>query len=122
MDIASNQTDNIVLLLTGLTMVLLLMGLIIVARVHALIALIIVSLITALVTGIGAADVLPVMMQGFGSTLAAVALLVGLGGMIGKLLESSGGADVLAPSCRTAPLAGSGATARRHRAAVPCRA
>ena len=96
MDIASNQTDNIVLLLTGLTMVLVLMGLIIVARVHALIALIIVSLITALVTGIGAADVLPVMMQGFGSTLAAVALLVGLGGMIGKLLESSGGADVLA--------------------------
>ena len=96
MDIASNQTDNIVLLLTGLTMVLVLMGLIIVARVHALIALITVSLITALVTGIGAADVLPVMMQGFGSTLAAVALLVGLGGMIGKLLESSGGADVLA--------------------------
>ena len=75
MDIASNQTDNIVLLLTGLTMVLVLMGLIIVARVHALIALIIVSLITALITGIGAADVLPVMMQGFGSTLAAVALL-----------------------------------------------
>ena len=89
MDIASNQTDNIVLLLTGLTMVLVLMGLIIVARVHALIALITVSLITALVTGIGAADVLPVMMQGFGSTLAAVALLVGLGGMIGKCTSVS---------------------------------
>lgn len=96
MDIASNQTDNIVLLLTGLSMVLLLMGLIIVVRIHALIALIAVSFITALITGIDALDVLPVMMQGFGSTLAAVALLVGLGGMIGKVLESSGGADVLA--------------------------
>lgn len=96
MDIASNSSDNIVLLLTGLTMVLLLMGLIIVGRIHALIALIMVSLLTALVTGISPSDVLPVMLKGFGGTLAAVALLVGLGGMIGKLLESSGGADVLA--------------------------
>ncbi|GGF81150.1 GntP family permease [Alteromonas lipolytica] len=96
MDFASNQTDNLVLLFTGLTMVLLLMGLIIVARVHALIALITVSFITALITGVDATQVLPVMLQGFGSTLAAVALLVGLGGMIGKLLESSGGAGVLA--------------------------
>ena len=35
---------------------------------------------------------------GFGSTLASVALLVGLGAMLGRLLEFSGGAQVLADS------------------------
>jgi len=35
---------------------------------------------------------------GFGTTLASVALLVGLGAMLGRLLEHSGGAQVLADS------------------------
>ena len=38
------------------------------------------------------------MTSGFGSTLASVALLVGLGAMLGRLLEFSGGAQVLADS------------------------
>ena len=96
METIATQSDSILLLATGFSMIILLMVLIIVARIHALIALIIVSLVTALLTGIESADVLDVMLQGFGSTLAAVALLVGLGGMIGKILETSGGADVLA--------------------------
>ncbi|MDC8831257.1 GntP family permease [Alteromonas gilva] len=96
MDTAINETNNLLLLATGFGMIIVLMLLIIVARVHALIALILVSLLTALLTGINPANVLSVMMSGFGSTLAAVALLVGLGGMIGKILETSGGADVLA--------------------------
>ena len=96
MDNVINESNNLLLLATGFGMIILLMLLIIVARVHALIALIMVSLLTALLTGIAPEDVLSVMMSGFGSTLAAVALLVGLGGMIGKILETSGGADVLA--------------------------
>ena len=63
---------------------------------HAFIALILVSLITAVLSGVSTADIVPVMLSGFGGTLAAVALLVGLGGMIGKLLDASGGAEVLA--------------------------
>ena len=84
------------LLVTGLAMILTLMFLVIVVRMHAFIALILVSLITAVFSGVNTADIVPVMLSGFGGTLAAVALLVGLGGMIGKLLDASGGAEVLA--------------------------
>src|SRR5690606_28526823 len=48
------------------------------------------------VAGIPMADIVPTMLSGFGSTLATVALLVGFGAMIGRLLEVSGGAQVLA--------------------------
>ena len=65
-------------------------------KVHAFVALITVSAITAMLGGVASADLLPTMMSGFSSTLGAVALLVGLGAMIGKLLEVSGGAQVLA--------------------------
>ncbi len=36
------------------------------------------------------------MLGGFGDTLASVALLVGFGAMLGRLVEHSGGAKVLA--------------------------
>lgn len=65
-------------------------------KLHAFVALILVSFLTALVTKIPFADVVPTMLGGFGSTLASVALLVGLGAMIGRLLEVTGGAQVLA--------------------------
>ena len=65
-------------------------------RVHAFITLVVVSFLTALATGIPAKGVVKVMMDGFGSTLGGVALLVALGAMIGRLVESSGGAKVVA--------------------------
>lgn len=65
-------------------------------RVHAFVALIIVSLLTALATGVPFNQILPTLTKGFGGTLASVALLVGLGAMIGRLLEITGGAKVLA--------------------------
>ncbi len=65
-------------------------------RVHAFVTLVVVSFLTALVTGIPTKAVVKVMMDGFGSTLGGVALLVALGAMIGRLVESSGGAKVLA--------------------------
>ncbi len=83
------------LLFAGAVMVLLLMLLVIVVRLHAFIALILVSFITACITGVDPTSIVSVMLSGFGGTLAAVALLVGLGGMIGKLLDASGGAEVL---------------------------
>lgn len=70
--------------------------LIIKAKLHAFVALILVSLLTALATGINIADVVETMVDGFGKTLGSVALLVGLGAMLGRLLEVSGGAQVLA--------------------------
>ncbi len=65
-------------------------------KVHAFASLILVSLVTALATGIELAKIVPTMLSGFGGTLASVAILVGLGAMIGKILEYSGGAQTLA--------------------------
>ena len=78
--------------------ILLLLLLIIKFKVHAFVALIIVSLLTALAAQIPVEKILPTLLGGFGNTLAAVALLVGLGAMIGRLLEITGGAKVLADS------------------------
>ena len=84
------------LLLIALGAVALLLVLIIGLRLHAFVALILVSFLTALVAGIPVGDVVSTVLEGFGTTLASVALLVGLGAMIGKLLEVTGGAQVLA--------------------------
>lgn len=65
-------------------------------RLHAFVALTLVSLLTALITGVAFKDIVPTLMTGFGSTLASVALLVGFGAMIGRLLQVTGGAQVLA--------------------------
>lgn len=70
--------------------------LIIKLKVHAFASLTLVSLGTAIATGVSSDQVVPTMMGGFGGTLASVALLVGLGAMIGKILEVTGGAKVLA--------------------------
>ncbi|QEH08346.1 GntP family permease [Histophilus somni] len=73
----------------------LLLLLIIKFKVHAFVALVLVSLLTALATGMSVDKILPTLLGGFGNTLASVALLVGLGAMIGRLLEITGGAKVL---------------------------
>ena len=67
-------------------------------KLHAFLALILVSLLVALATQIPLEDVVTTLTEGFGGTLANVALLVGLGAMLGRLLEHSGGAQVLADS------------------------
>lgn len=65
-------------------------------KIHAFASLTLVSLGTAIATGVASDKVVSTMMTGFGGTLASVALLVGLGAMIGKILEVTGGAKVLA--------------------------
>ncbi|WP_311522441.1 SLC13 family permease, partial [uncultured Corynebacterium sp.] len=65
-------------------------------KVHAFVTLVTVSALTALAAGIPLDGVVPTMTSGFGSTLGSVALLVGLGAMIGRLAETSGGAKTLA--------------------------
>lgn len=74
----------------------LLLFLIIRFKAHAFVALVMVSVITALAAGIPVDQVVPTLLDGFGGTLANVALLVGLGVMIGSMLEVTGGAAVLA--------------------------
>ncbi|GAB4000325.1 GntP family permease [Nocardioides marmoraquaticus] len=85
-----------VMLLIAVAAVALLLVLIMVVRLHAFLALVLVSAITAVAAGIPLADVPVVMTQFFSTTLGSVALLVALGVMLGRLLEVTGGARVLA--------------------------
>jgi GntP family gluconate:H+ symporter len=94
-DIIQTPSPFFLLSVAALSIVSLLL-LIIKCRVHAFISLIFVSFFTAVIAGIPSEEVVPTLMSGFSGTLASVALLVGLGAMIGKLLEVSGGAQVLA--------------------------
>lgn len=73
-----------------------LLVLIIRLKIHAFAALTLVSAVTAIAAGVELDQVVPTMTKGLGGTLASVSLLVGLGVMIGKLLEVTGGAAVLA--------------------------
>jgi len=74
----------------------LLLILIIRFHLHAFPTLVLVSLLTAFATGIPAGAVVDTMTDSFAGTLGSVALLVGFGAMLGKLVEHSGGAQVLA--------------------------
>lgn len=84
------------LILIAIFSVAFLLYLILALNVHSFVALITTSFITAIMSGIPIIDIVPTMMNGIGGTLAAVALLVGLGAMIGVMLQVSGGAQVLA--------------------------
>ncbi|WP_062946788.1 SLC13 family permease [Brachybacterium sp. sponge] len=62
----------------------------------AFVALLLVAVLTALAGGIPVQDVVPLMIEGMGGTLGSVALLVGLGAMLGGIIERTGGAEVIA--------------------------
>jgi GntP family gluconate:H+ symporter len=100
-----------VLLLIAAGAVALLLFLIIKVRLHAFVSLVLVSVVTAVVVGFPLGDVPDVLMFGFADTLGSVALLVAFGVMLGRLLEVTGGAQVLADTLinrfgeRRAPLA-----------------
>ena len=85
-----------ILLAIAAAAVVLLLVLIIKLTMHAFVALVLVSIVTAIATQIPLSDVAFVTTYFFGKTLGTVALLVGLGAMIGRLLEVTGGAQVLA--------------------------
>ena len=65
-------------------------------KLHAFLTLILVALLTAFATGIPTGMIVDTAVTAFGGTLGSVALLIGLGAMLGKLVEHSGGARVLA--------------------------
>ncbi|GAB3262470.1 GntP family permease [Arthrobacter pigmenti] len=99
MDVLENWTQPMgtaPLMFIAAGAVALLLFLIIKFKMHAFVALILVSVLTAFVTGIPTGSIEDVLIAGFADTIASVALLVGLGVMLGRLVEVSGGAQVLA--------------------------
>jgi gluconate:H+ symporter, GntP family len=84
------------LLLIAAAAVAVLLVLIIVVKLHAFVSLVLVSVATAVAAGFPLADIPDVLLFGFAGTLGEVALLVAFGVMLGRLLEATGGAQVLA--------------------------
>ncbi len=84
------------LLLIAAAAVALLLVLIMVVKLHAFVSLVLVSVVTAIVVGFDLAEIPDVLLYGFADTLGSVALLVAFGVMLGRLLEVTGGAQVLA--------------------------
>ena len=84
------------LLTIAVVAIAILLVLIIKVRLHAFFSLLIVAVGTGLAAGIGVGDVIDVVIDGFSSTVGTVALLVGFGAVLGRLVEVTGGAQVLA--------------------------
>ncbi len=73
-----------------------LLVLVIVVRLQAFVALLLTSLVVAVVGGVPLADVADTVREGMGSTLGYIAVVVGLGAMFGEMLQVSGGAERIA--------------------------
>src|SRR5262245_39093803 len=74
----------------------LLLVLILVVKLHAFLALLISSMTLGLGAGMPPEKVLKSIQNGFGEALGFIAVVVGLGTMIGRFLEHSGGGRALA--------------------------
>lgn len=84
------------LLIIALLGVLLLLLMVIKAKVQPFVALLVVSLLVALASGIPTGEVMKVMTAGMGGVLGSVTIIIGLGAMLGRMIEHSGGAESLA--------------------------
>ncbi|WP_080796815.1 GntP family transporter [Corynebacterium pacaense] len=87
---------GLALLGLGLAAVVLLLVMVIWLRVPAFVALLVVALATAVLSGIPLSESVGVVTGGIGNTLGSVTVVVGLGAMLGRIIEASGGADALA--------------------------
>ncbi|MDF2824315.1 MAG: permease [Mycobacterium sp.] len=105
------ERPTALLVVIAVVAIALLLFLIIKVRLHAFFSLVVVSVLTGLAAGISMGDVVSVVIAGFSNTVGSVALLVGFGAVLGRLLEMTGGAQVLADKMlstfgeRRAPLA-----------------
>ncbi len=84
------------LILVTVAAIALLLSLIMVVKVHAFLALLISSMALGLAAGMPPDKLLKSIQNGFGDDLGFIVVVVGLGAMIGRFLEHSGGARALA--------------------------
>ncbi|OPX09923.1 GntP family permease [Mycobacterium sp. AT1] len=90
------ERPTALLIVIALAAIAVLLVLIVKVRLHAFFSLIVVSVLTGLAAGIGMGDVVTVVIAGFSTTVGTVALLVGFGAVLGRLVEMTGGAQTLA--------------------------
>ncbi|MBD8115728.1 GntP family transporter [Pantoea agglomerans] len=76
--------------------IVILLMLVIKAKVHPFVALLIVSLLVAIATGIPAEKIMETIITGMGGLLGHITIIIVLGAMLGAIIEASGGAESLA--------------------------
>jgi gluconate:H+ symporter, GntP family len=96
MNAAMIDSHGAFLLLAALGAVITLVVLIAQFKINPFIVLLSVSLILAIVTGMPAQTIVKSFETGVGNTLGHIAIVVGLGTMLGKMMAESGGADQIA--------------------------
>ncbi len=84
---------TLTLVLTAAGSVLLLLFLVMVARLHAFVALMIVAIGAGLFSGMPLEQITQTMQNGMGGTLGFLAIVVALGAMFGKILHETGALD-----------------------------
>src|SRR5215831_19092647 len=89
------SNGNYLVFLTAATLAFLL-ALILAAKLHAFLALLISAMAMGLAAGMPPDKVLKSIQTGFGEALGFIAVVIGLGAMIGRFLEYSGGGRALA--------------------------
>ena len=65
-------------------------------KVHPLIAMILAACIAGVTGGLSMKDTIGAITNGFGSTLGTIGIVIGLGVMMGRILEVSGAAEQIA--------------------------
>ncbi|KAA5943879.1 GntP family transporter [Pantoea sp. Bo_2] len=76
--------------------IVILLLLVIKAKVHPFVALLIVSLLVAIATGIPAEKIMETIITGMGGLLGHITIIIVLGAMLGAIIKASGGAESLA--------------------------
>lgn len=83
------------LLWTAFGSIILLLFLVMVARLHAVVALILVSMVAGIATGMSPAEINKTIQSGMGGTLGFIAVVVSLGSMFGRMMEHTGALDII---------------------------
>ncbi|UZE25686.1 transporter [Pseudomonas sp. B21-056] len=86
----------VILMITAGTGIALLLFLVLKYKFQPFVALMLVSILVALVAGVKPADLVATIEGGMGKTLGHIAIIIALGAMIGRIIELSGGAEALA--------------------------
>ena len=89
------EMDHLILLVAILAGISLMLIIILYYKVHAFLALSIASILVGILAGMSPSEIMLSLQEGMGETLGFVAGVIGLGAMLGAMLEHSGGAHAL---------------------------
>src|SRR5712692_2886832 len=84
------------LLLATLAVLVLLLVLIVRAKLHPFVSLLISAVTLGLISGMSSQSILTSLQKGMADLLGSIALIIGAGAVLGRMIEVSGGGEALA--------------------------